>query len=67
MPKPPSDLPNSEMTTPPELEKRTRRRFSTAEKLRILDEVDACARGLYGGSLTHREFRHAPESSRDLG
>lgn len=39
MPKPPSDVPNSQVTPPPELEKRTRRRFSTAEKLRILDEA----------------------------
>ena len=44
MPKPPSDVPNRQVTPPPELEKRTRRRFSTAEKLRILDEADGSRR-----------------------
>jgi len=57
MPKPPSDVPNRQVIPPPELEKRTRRRFSTAEKLRILDEADGCARGARGelGALLRRE------------
>lgn len=42
---PSSDVPTRQVTPRPELEKRTHRRFSTAEKLRILDEADACARG----------------------
>jgi transposase len=45
MPKPPSDVTNRQVTPPSELAKRTRRRFSTAEKLRILDEADGCALG----------------------
>ena len=56
MPKPPSDVPNSQVTPPPELEKRTRRRFSTAEKLRILDEADACARGELGALLRREKL-----------
>jgi transposase-like protein len=56
MPKPPSDLPNSQMTPPPQLEKRTRRRFSTAEKLRILDEADACAHGELGALLRREKL-----------
>ncbi len=60
MPKPPSDVPNSQVTPPPELEKRTRRRFSTSEKLRILDETDACARGELG-ALLRREKRYSSQ------
>ncbi len=56
MPKPPGDVPNSQVTPPPELEKRTRRRFSTAEKLRILDEADACARGELGALLRREKL-----------
>jgi len=56
MPKPPSDLPNSQMTPPPQLEKRARRRFSTAEKLRILDEADACAHGELGALLRREKL-----------
>ena len=41
MPKPPSDLPDHQVTPNPKLEKRTRRRFSTEYKLRILAEADA--------------------------
>jgi transposase len=56
MPKPSSDLPNSQVTPAPHLEKRTRRRFSTAEKLRILDEADACARGELGALLRREKL-----------
>jgi len=42
MPKPPSELPNHQVTLNPKLEKRTRRHFSTEYKLRILAEADAC-------------------------
>jgi transposase len=56
MPKPPSDVPNSQVTPLPALEKRTRRRFSTAEKLRILDEADGCARGELGALLRREKL-----------
>jgi|GEM_PF-1389731 len=51
MPKPPSDLPDHEVTPNPKLEKRTRRRFSTEYKLRILAEADACQHGELGEVL----------------
>lgn len=45
MPKPPIELPDQEVTPNPNLEKRTRRHFSTEYKLRILTEADACRHG----------------------
>lgn len=48
MPKPPSDHSSSQVTPKPELEKRTRRKFSTEYKLRIIAEADACAHGELG-------------------
>lgn len=51
MPKPPTELPDHEVTPNPKLEKRTRRRFSTAYKLRILAEADACQHGELGEVL----------------
>jgi transposase-like protein len=45
-----SSGPNDSESVPP-AEKRTRRRFSAAEKLRILKEVDACQRGEVGAVL----------------
>lgn len=42
MPKPPSELPNHQVTPNPKLEKRTRRHFTTEYKLHILAEADAC-------------------------
>ncbi len=45
MPKPVSKLPRTEVTPEPALEKRTRRRFSAAYKLRIVSEADRCQRG----------------------
>lgn len=45
MPKPLSELPQSEVTPEPALEKRTRRRLSGEYKLRILNEADRCQRG----------------------
>ncbi|QVL49480.1 MAG: hypothetical protein KFB96_02880 [Thiocapsa sp.] len=56
MPKSPGDVPNSQVTPPPELEKRTHRPFSPAEKLRILDEADACARGELGERLRREKL-----------
>lgn len=48
MPKPQSELPENQVTPSPELEKRTRRRFSTEYKLRIIAEADQCAHGELG-------------------
>ena len=48
MPKPQSELPDNQVTPAPELEKRTRRRFSTEYKLRIMAEADQCAHGELG-------------------
>jgi transposase len=45
MPKPPTDLPESQVTPDPALEKRTRRRFNTEYKLSILAKADACQHG----------------------
>lgn len=46
------DLPTSaEITPDPRLEKRTRRRFSAAEKLRLLTEADALPHGEQGAWL----------------
>lgn len=46
------DSPTTAETTPdPRLEKRTRRRFSAAEKLRLLTEADALPHGEQGAWL----------------
>lgn len=47
MPKPSS----TEVTPDPKLERRTRRKFTTEYKLRIIAEADACARGELGPML----------------
>ncbi|QJA24660.1 hypothetical protein [Vreelandella piezotolerans] len=44
MPKPPTELPDHQVTPNPKLEKRTRRQFSTEYKLRILAEAPECFR-----------------------
>lgn len=54
MPKPESQLPESQVTPDAQLEKRTRRKFSTEYKLRILAEADQCAHGELG-ELLRRE------------
>ncbi len=61
MPKPVQQLPETQVVPQPELERRTRRRFSTEYKLRIIAKADACpygelgellrAEGLYNGQL----------------
>lgn len=51
MPKPVTDLPDSQVTPAPALEKRTRRRFSTEYKLRIITEAETCKRGELGALL----------------
>ena len=50
MPKPPTELPDHQVTLNPMLEKRTRRQY----KLRILAEADACQHGELG-QLLRRE------------
>ncbi|WP_157600185.1 hypothetical protein [Saccharospirillum impatiens] len=45
MPKPESQLPESQVTPDVQLEKKTRRRFSTEYKLKILAEANQCAYG----------------------
>lgn len=54
MPKPVSQLPESQVTPDAHLEKRTRRQFSAEYKLRILAEADQCAHGELG-KLLRRE------------
>ena len=51
MPKPPPKHGSSQVTPKPELEKRTRRKFSTEYKLRIIAEADACQHGELGALL----------------
>lgn len=48
MPKPTSQLPEAQVTPVPKQEKRTRRRFTTEYKLRILAEADHCQHGEIG-------------------
>ena len=54
MPKPESQLPENQVTPDAQLEKRTRRRFSTEYKLKILAEADQCVHGELG-QLLRRE------------
>jgi transposase-like protein len=51
MPKPTSDLSSTQVKPDPTLEKRTRRRFTTAYKLRIIAEADQCRHGELGALL----------------
>jgi len=71
MPKPESQLPESQVTPDVQLEKRTRRRFSTEYKLKILAEANQCAHGQLGELLRRenlysnqlRDWRKQLESS----
>ena len=56
MPKPRSDSSNTQITPNPELEKRTRRQFTTDYKLRIIAEADACKQGELGGILRREKL-----------
>lgn len=51
MPKPPFNQDSNQVTPKPELEKRTRRKFSMEYKLRIIAEADACQHGELGALL----------------
>ena len=56
MPKPESRLPDSQVEPAAELERRTRRRFSTEYKVRIVAEADACERGQVGALLRREKL-----------
>jgi len=51
MPKPESQIPDNHILPDSQLEKRTRRRFSTEYKRRILAKADQCAHGELGPLL----------------
>lgn len=56
MPKPSSELPESQVTPEPALEKRTRRQFTADYKLRIIAEADACKHGELGAMLRREKL-----------
>lgn len=56
MPKPPSELPETQVTPEPALEKRARRTFTTEYKLSILARADACQRGELGKLLRQEKL-----------
>lgn len=51
MPKDPSEVPDTQVTPEPKLEKRTRRKFTPEFKLRIVQEAEACKHGELGALL----------------
>jgi transposase-like protein len=59
MPKPATTLPETEVLPTPELERRTRRVFSTEYKLQILSEADQCKRGELGALLRREKLYSA--------
>ena len=60
MPKPASeDLPTTEVSPDPSLEKRTRREFTTEYKLRVIAEADQCVRGELGALLRREKLYHS--------
>lgn len=56
MPKSASELPESQVTPEPRLEKRTRRQFTPDYKLRIIAEADACKHGELGAMLRREKL-----------
>jgi transposase len=62
MPKSISDLPDTQVTPEPALEKRTRRQLTPEYKLRIIAEADACRRGELG-ALLRREKLYSSQLS----
>jgi len=62
MPKSISELPDTQVTPEPALEKRTRRKFKTEYKLRIIAEADACRYGELG-ALLRREKLYSSQIS----
>ena len=62
MPKLSSELPDTQITPEPSLEKRTRRTFATEYKLRILAEANTCMHGELG-ALLRREKLYSTQLS----
>ena len=62
MPKLSSELPDTQITPEPSLEKRTRRIFASAYKLRILAEANTCKHGELG-ALLRREKLYSTQLS----
>lgn len=60
MPKPVTELPETQVMPAEKLEKCTRRKFSPEYKLRILREADACARGELGALLRREKLYSNP-------
>ena len=56
MPKDPSDMPDSQVTPDPKLEKRTQRVFKPEYKLRIVQEANACKHGELGALLRREKL-----------
>lgn len=56
MPKPHSELTDTQITPEPALEKRTRRQFTPEYKLRIIAEADACKHGELGPLLRREKL-----------
>ena len=56
MPKPETQTPDNQVQPDERLEKRTRRRFSTEYKLRVLAEADQCAHGELGRLLRREKL-----------
>ena len=62
MPKSVSELPESQVTPAPSLEKRSRRQFTADYKLRMIAEADACKHGELG-ALLRREKLYSNQAS----
>lgn len=56
MPKDSSEMPDTQVTPEPKLEKRTRRIFKPEYKLRIVQEADACKHGELGALLRREKI-----------
>ena len=56
MPKDSSEIPETQVTPDPKLEKRTRRIFKPEYKLRIVQEANACKRGELGALLRREKL-----------
>jgi len=56
MPKHASELPDSQVKPLPELEKRTRRRFTMDYKLKIIAQAEACEHGEIGALLRREKL-----------
>ena len=56
VPKDQSEMPNTQVTPEPKLEKRSRRTFKPEYKLRIVQEADACKHGELGALLRREKL-----------